>query len=104
MRRARLFPLLALAALMPSAPSAHAATQGDFAAAFKAAQAAEQQADQLRNRWTPTEQALKAAQKAAAAQDYDKAVVLANRAEALAKASIAQVQEQDRLWRSAVVH
>jgi hypothetical protein len=101
---ARLAPILlvAAAALAGAAP-AHAATQSDFEAAYRAAAAAEQQAGALRNQWTPTEAALKAAEKAAAAKDYGAAVDLARRAQALAEASIKQAKEQDKLWQNAVL-
>jgi len=80
-----------------------AATASDFDAAYRAAAQREQQAGALRNQWTPTEAALKAAQKAADMKDYDQAVVLAHQAEALANASIKQAEEQNALWRNAVV-
>ncbi len=100
-------PVVVLAAIAGAAAmtmsGAHAATQSDFAAAYNAATAAEQQAGALRNQWTPTEEALKGAKKAAAAKDYDQAVTLARHAEALAKASIAQATEQDKLWPDAVI-
>jgi hypothetical protein len=93
---------LALAALT-LAPVARAASAAEFGAAYQAATRAEQQAARLRNRWTTTEATLKAAQEAADRKDYDKAVALARRAEALAKVSIAQAKEQKRLWRNVVV-
>jgi len=91
--------------LNAAATPAHAAgTQADFDAALKAAQAAENAAGALKNRWIPTEQALAAAKKAAAAGDFDTAVKDANRAEALAKASIAQAKEQETAWQALVIH
>jgi hypothetical protein len=44
--------------------------------------------------------ALAAAKQAAAAGDFDKASSLAKQAEALAKASIAQANEQQEAWRA----
>jgi hypothetical protein len=46
---------------------------------------------------------LTAAKKAAAAGDFDTAVVAAQRAEALAKASIAQATEQETAWRAGII-
>ena len=85
------------------ATAAAAASRADFDQAFAAATMAEQQAGALRNQWTPTEAALKAAQKAAGEKNYDEAVQLARHAEALAQASIVQAREQDKEWRGAVI-
>jgi hypothetical protein len=95
--------LLVAAALSAGAAPARAATQSDFDAAYRAAAEAERQAGALRNQWTPTEAALKAAEKAAAAKDYGAAVDLAQHAKALAEASIEQAKEQDKLWQNAVL-
>jgi hypothetical protein len=93
--------LILVAAAMP----AHAAgSQSDFDAALAAAQAAENEAGALKNRWIPAEQALAAAKKAAAAGDFDTAVKNAKHAEALARASIAQAKEQETAWKALVVH
>jgi hypothetical protein len=78
-------------------------TQADFDTAFAAAQAAEKEAGTLKNQWIPTEQALAAAKKAAAAGDFDAAVSQAKQAEALAKASIAQSKEQDTAWKAGII-
>ena len=99
-------PLLALAAVLlfasiSLAPAAN--TAADFQSALGAAEAAEKAAGALKNQWTTTEDVLTAAKKAAAAGDYDTAVRFANHAEALAKASIAQANEQKNAWRAAVV-
>jgi hypothetical protein len=102
MVRLALVLLVAAAALAGVAP-ARAATQSDFDAAYGVATEAERQAGALRNQWTPTEAALKAAEKAAAAKDYGAAVDLAQRAKALAEASIEQAKEQDKLWQNAVL-
>jgi hypothetical protein len=88
-----------------AATAAHAAsTQADFDATFAAAQSAEKGAGALKNQWTTTEQVLAAAKKAAAAGDFDSAVSQAKQAEALAKASIAQANEQETAWKAAVIH
>lgn len=78
---------------------ARAATEGDFKAAFAAADAAEKEAGRLRNQWLPTEAALAAAKKSAAAGDFDKAVKSAQEAEALAKASIVQATSEKERWK-----
>ena len=80
-----------------------ASTEADFKIALAAAEAAEQDAGVLKNQWIPTEQALAAAKKAAAAGDFDAAVAQAKEAEALAKASIAQAKEQQSAWRAGVI-
>ena len=84
--------LIVIAAAMPARA---AGSQADVDAALKAAQDAENAAGALKNRWIPTEQALAAAKKAASAGDFDTAVKEANRAEALARASIVQAKEQE---------
>jgi hypothetical protein len=80
-----------------------ASTEADFKTALAAAEAAEQDAGALKNQWIPTEQALAAAKKAAAAGDFDAAVAQAKEAEALAKASIAQAKEQQTAWKAGVI-
>jgi hypothetical protein len=100
--RMRLF--LAMTCWLFCAGAAQAAnTETDFKTALAAAEAAEQDAGALKNQWTPTEQALAAAKKAAAAGDFDTAVAQAKQAEALAKASIAQAKEQQTAWRAGVI-
>jgi hypothetical protein len=96
--------LLAVMGLLLAAAVAQAAsTQADFDAALAAAMAAENDAGALKNQWLPTEQALAAAKKAAAAGDFDTAVNQAKQAEALAKASIAQAKEQQEAWTAGVI-
>ena len=80
-----------------------ASSEADFKTALAAAEAAEQDAGALKNQWIPTEQALVAAKKAAAASDFDAAVAQAKEAEALAKASIAQAKEQQTAWKAGVI-
>jgi hypothetical protein len=80
-----------------------ASTETDFKTALAAAEVAEQDAGALKNQWIPTEQALAAAKKAAAAGDFDAAVIQAQLAEALAKASIAQAKEQQTAWKAGVI-
>jgi hypothetical protein len=82
---------------------AWAAPADDYKAALAKAEAAIKQAHALKNEWTTTGAALKAAQKAAAAGNFDEAVKQAQEAEALANGSIAQAKEQEKLWPEAVI-
>lgn len=85
------------------ATAAMAASADDFKAAYAKAEAAIKQAHALKNEWTTTGVAMKAAKKAADAGKFDDAVKHAKQAEALAKASIAQAEEQKKLWKDAVI-
>jgi hypothetical protein len=90
--------------LLPCFVAARAvAGEADYKAALAAAEAAEQQAAGLKNRWTTTEEALAAARAAAASGDFDTAAKKAQLAEALAQASIAQAREQVDAWQAAVI-
>jgi hypothetical protein len=91
--------MLAAVLLLAGAMPAHAASEADFKAAFAAAEAAEKQADVLRNKWTTTEAQLAAAKKAAAAGDFDAAIAAAREAEALAIASIYQATSEKTRWK-----
>ena len=95
MKRIMFAASLAVAAAMP----ARAASEADFKAAFAAADSAEKDAGRLRNQWTTTEAALKAAKTAADAGNYDQAVKSAQEAEALAKASIFQATSEKERWK-----
>jgi hypothetical protein len=92
---------LILALVMPAA--ALAASAEDFNAALAKAEAANKQAGALKNQWTTTGQAIAAAKKAAEAGKFDDAVKLAQRAEALANASIAQAKAEETAWKQAVI-
>jgi hypothetical protein len=85
--------------VMAGAVPARAASEADFKTAYAAAEAAEKQANQLRNRWTTTESELAAAKKAAAAGDFDAAISAAREAEALAIASIYQATSEKTRWK-----
>jgi hypothetical protein len=92
--------LAASVLLIASATSALAASsEADFKAAYAAAEAANKEAAALRNQWTVTAAALNAAKKAADTGDFDKAVVSAQEAEALAKASIYQATSEKERWK-----
>jgi hypothetical protein len=85
--------------VMAGAMPARAASEADFKAVYAAAEAAQKQADQLRNKWTTTEAELAAAKKAAAAGDFDAAILAAREAEALAIASIYQATSEKTRWK-----
>ncbi len=100
-RAATLLPVLAVLAL--TGPASAAVTQAAASAALGAAQREEAQAARLDNRWIPTEAALKAAHAALAHKNYAAALAAADRAKALAQRSVAQANEQSRLWTAAVI-
>lgn len=85
------------------ATAALAASAEDFKAAYAKAEATEKQAVAMKTSWTTTVAALKSAKAAADAGKFDDAVALAQRAEALAKASIDQAESEKKLWRDAVI-
>src|SRR4051812_26342008 len=87
------------ALLVAGATALQAATEADFTAAYAAAEAANKQAGALRNQWTTTATTLAAAKKAAAEGNFDSAVAASKDAEALAKASIFQANEQKNAWK-----
>ena len=100
MRALLLISGLLLAGLTP----AHAASEAEFKSAYAAAESAEREAGQSRNRWTTTEVALSAARKAAASGDFEAAVASAKEAEALAKASIFQATSEKERWKAMEIH
>lgn len=91
--------IIPIIALVAGATSLHAASEADFAAAYAAAEAANKQAGTLRNQWTTTGIALAAAKKAAAEGNFDAALAASKEAEALARASIYQANEQKDAWK-----
>lgn len=103
MRTRALIRMAIVVSLAAPATAALAANADDFQAALAKAEAANKQAGAIKNQWTTTAGTLKAAQAAAAAGKFDDAVKLANDAEALANASIAQAKEQETAWMQAVV-
>jgi hypothetical protein len=80
-----------------------AASADDFKTAYAKAEAAQQQAVQMKTAWTTTTVTLANAKKAADAGNFDEAAALAQHAEALANASIAQAKDEETLWRDAVI-
>ena len=83
--------------------AAFAASADDFKAAYAKAEAESKQALAMKAGWLTTDKELKAAKKAADGGKFDEAVKHAKEAEALAHASIAQAEEQKKLWKDAVV-
>ncbi|MBR0843657.1 hypothetical protein JQ607_25970 [Bradyrhizobium liaoningense] len=98
MKRSCLLALLF--ASIVALPSAHAATEADYKAAYAAAEAASKEAAGMRNQWTVTVSALAAAKKAADGGDFDRAIAAAKEAEALAKASIFQANSEKEAWKA----
>jgi hypothetical protein len=96
----RLAIILSVAGLTTAA---FAASAEDFKAAYAKAETANKQAGAIKNQWTTTFAELKAAKKAADAGKFDDAVKLAQHAEALANASIAQAKAEKTAWTAAVV-
>ena len=103
MRTRILVRLAVLLSVGGFATAAFAASADDFKAASAKAEAAMKEAHALKNEWTTTAAAMKAAKKAADAGKFDEAVKHAQEAEALAHASVAQAKEQATAWRDAVV-
>jgi hypothetical protein len=91
--------VVSVMAAVSAASPLYAASEADFSAAYAAAEAANKQAGALRNQWTTTAAALAAAKKAAAEGNFDAAVAASKEAEALAKASIYQANEQKDAWK-----
>jgi len=83
--------------------AAFAASADDFKAAYAKAEAASKKALAMKTGWLTTTKELGAAKKAADAGKFDDAVKHAKEAEALAHASIAQAEQQKKLWKDAVV-
>jgi hypothetical protein len=81
-----------------------AGSEADFKAAYTAAEAANNEAGALRDRWTTTASALAAAKKAADTGDFDQAIAQAKEAEALAKASIFQATSEKDAWKNLEIH
>lgn len=89
---------LLLAGLSIGSLSAQSPQDG-FKTAYAKAEAQNKKAGEYKNQWTTTAKTLKAAQKAAESGDYELATRLAARAEALADASIAQSEREEKNWR-----
>ncbi len=83
--------------------AAFAASADDFKAAYGKAETASKKALAMKAGWLTTSKELKAAKKAADGGKFDDAVKHAKEAEALANASIAQAEEQKKIWKDAVV-
>jgi hypothetical protein len=98
---------LALASLLLIAGATCALAAGSeagFKAAYAAAEAANNEAGELRDQWTTTAAALAAAKQAADAGDFDQAIALSKQAEALARASIFQAQREKEAWKNSEIH
>ena len=104
MRTRLLIQLAVVLSVVGFVTAAFAASADDFKAAYAQAEAASKKALAMKTGWQTTTKELKAAKKAAGAGKYDDAVKHAKMAEALANASIAQSEEQKKLWKDAVIH
>ena len=91
---------LAMLLALGFAPTARAANEADYKAAYAAAEAASKEAVGMRNQWTTTVATLAAAKKAGDGGDFDRAVAAAKDAEALAKASIFQATSEKEAWKA----
>lgn len=91
---------LAMLLVLSLAPTARAANEADYKAAYAAAEAASKEAAEMRNQWTTTVSTLAAARKAGDGGDFDRAVAAAKEAEALAKASIVQANSEKEAWKA----
>jgi hypothetical protein len=103
MRARLLIQLAVILSVGGFAAAALAASADDFKGAYEKAEAANKKAGAMKNQWTTTAKVLKAAKKAADEGKFDEAVKHAEQAEALANASIAQAEEQKKIWKDAVV-
>ena len=83
--------------------TALAASADDFKAAYAKANAAEKKATEMKTSWTTTVKVLKQAKQAADGGKFDDAVKLAQEAEALANASMAQAKDEQARWQDAVI-
>jgi len=100
-RQHSIVPVVASMLLIASLSCVRAeGSEADFKAAYATADAAEKEAEVLRNQWTTTESTLAAAKKAADAGNFDQAVALSKEAEALAKASIFQATSEKDAWKA----
>ena len=97
--RRSVLTIIPLMTLVAGGTPLHAASEAEFTAAYAAAEAANKQAGALRNQWTTTGIALAAAKKAAAEGNFDAALAASREAEALARASIYQANEQKDAWK-----
>lgn len=80
-----------------------AASLEEFAAAYATATAHEKQAAANKNQWPAAQDALKEAEKAAEAKDFDKALALAKHADALAQASLHQSRTEETGWKDLAI-
>jgi hypothetical protein len=103
MRNRFLIQLAVILSVGGLATAAMAGSAEDYKAAYAKAEAASKKALAMKTGWMTTTKALKAAKKAGAAGKYDAAIKHAKQAEALANASIAQSEQQKKLWKDAVI-
>jgi hypothetical protein len=103
MRRVAIVVLILVIARAFIGPAGAQAPAEAFKAALASAEAANKKAGDLKNQWTTTSAALSAAKKSAEVGDFAAATQLADQAEALAMASIAQVEREKTLWKESEI-
>ena len=86
-----------------SAGTTLAADEKSFNAAYEAADSARKKAASMNYEWRDTGKMLKKAKEAADKGDYETAEKLAKKAEMQGEMAVAQANEQEMLWQSAVV-
>ena len=89
--------------LVAGAGTPVSADENSFNAAYEAAQSARKKAASLSYEWRDTGKMLKKAKEAAGKGDYETAEKLAKKAEFQGEMAVAQANEQEQLWQSAVV-
>ena len=85
------------------APHAPANDEATFKSAFAAAVEAWKAAAEVGYEWRDTKKMLRQARKLAKKGEFGKAVVLANRAKRQGELGVMQAEEQEAVWRAAVV-
>ena len=85
------------------APPAAANDEATFVDVYNAAVAARKAAAKVGYEWRDTKKLLRQARKLAEKGRFEKAIALANRAKRQGELGLIQAEEQDAVWRAAVV-
>ena len=85
------------------APPAPANDEATFIAAYEAAVAARKAAAEVGYEWRDMKTLLRQARKLAKKGKFEKAITLANRAKRQGELGVMQAEEQEAVWRAAVV-
>jgi hypothetical protein len=89
--------------LVACAGTTVAADEKSFNATYEAADSARKKAASMNYEWRDTGKMLKKAKEAAGKGDYETAEKLAKKAKFQGEMAVAQANEQEQLWQSAVV-